>query len=73
MAMMLHKTCWSLTFRYIPCFQGIESSGKVAYFTATFPYVVLVSLFIRGITLDGAGNLHYLFVKKCVNFLVKQS
>ena len=27
--------------------QGIQSSGKVVYFTATFPYVVLFILLIR--------------------------
>uniref|UniRef100_A0A8B9SZH0 Transporter n=1 Tax=Anas platyrhynchos TaxID=8839 RepID=A0A8B9SZH0_ANAPL len=34
--------------------KGIRSSGKVVYFTATFPYVVILILIIRGATLSGS-------------------
>ncbi|XP_071945985.1 sodium- and chloride-dependent glycine transporter 2-like isoform X2 [Antedon mediterranea] len=39
------------------CLQkGIKSSGKVVYFTATFPYIVLVLFLILGLTLEGSYN-----------------
>lgn len=41
-----------LTLAWIVCFlclmRGVQSIGKVVYFTALFPYVMLTALLIRG-------------------------
>ncbi|XP_038223563.1 sodium-dependent neutral amino acid transporter B(0)AT3 [Zerene cesonia] len=50
---------------YMCMIKGIASSGKVVYVTATFPYIVLVIFFFRGITLKGMGDgLIHLFTPK---------
>ncbi|XP_066999391.1 sodium-dependent noradrenaline transporter-like [Anabrus simplex] len=47
---------------YLSLFKGVKSSGKVVWFTATLPYVVLTILLVRGLMLPGAisGISYYL-------------
>lgn len=53
-------SCWFLVFLCL--LKGVKSMGKVVYFTALFPYVVLTILLIRGLTLEGSseGVMFYL-------------
>ncbi|MCJ8750270.1 hypothetical protein PDJAM_G00260700 [Pangasius djambal] len=54
---------WSIVYLFI--IRGVKSTGKVVYFTATFPYLVLIVYLIRGVTLHGALNgLKYMFTPK---------
>ncbi|XP_052831093.1 sodium- and chloride-dependent glycine transporter 2 [Octopus bimaculoides] len=54
---------WFVVF--VVLVRGIKSLGKVVYFTALFPYFVLLALLIRGSTLEGSldGVKYYLTPK----------
>lgn len=45
--------CWLIVFLVL-C-KGVQILGKVSYFTATFPYVMMTILVIAGAILEGSG------------------
>ncbi|KAG8234332.1 hypothetical protein J437_LFUL016790 [Ladona fulva] len=51
---------WGLVYFIIR--RGLHQSGKIVWFTALFPYAVLIVLLVRAVTLNGAtdGLLYYI-------------
>ncbi|XP_011876475.1 PREDICTED: sodium-dependent nutrient amino acid transporter 1-like [Vollenhovia emeryi] len=47
---------------FLVVIRGVRSSGKAAYFLAIFPYVVLIVLLVRAVTLEGSttGILYFI-------------
>ncbi|XP_075882551.1 sodium-dependent neutral amino acid transporter SLC6A17-like [Nelusetta ayraudi] len=53
--------------------KGIQSSGKVMYFSSLFPYVVLFCFLVRGLLLKGAvDGIAYMFTPKLEKMLELQ-
>lgn len=50
---------------YFAIWKSIKSSAKVRYFTATFPFVIILILLIKSLTLEGADKgMRYFFKPK---------
>lgn len=47
---------------YLIIMKGLHASGKIVWFTALFPYFVIITLLFKAITLEGAGQGLLLYI-----------
>lgn len=48
---------------FLVAVKGVKSSGKASYFLALFPYVVLIAILIRAVTLPGSVDGILFFIE----------
>nr|BAP05693.1 dopamine transporter [Dugesia japonica] len=58
---------------YFSLWKGISMSGKVVWFTALFPYVVLITMLFRVVLLDGSQDGIKLYIYPNINKLYSPS
>lgn len=62
------------TIIYLCLWKGVKLTSRVAVFTAFFPYLPMIALFIRGMTLEGAWHgLKYYLIPDAQRLLQKKT
>ncbi|KAH6928218.1 hypothetical protein HPB50_012594 [Hyalomma asiaticum] len=56
---------------YLVIWRGLHQSGKIVWVSAIFPYVCLFILLVRGVTLSGATNGLFFYIKPDWSQLLK--
>ncbi|XP_037773970.1 sodium- and chloride-dependent GABA transporter 1-like, partial [Penaeus monodon] len=59
---IVNTTLFVWTFVFLCVFRGVKVVGKVVWFTSSFPFLMLIILFIRGVTLPGAWDGIYYYI-----------